>query len=187
MLTEILAILGSGPIGAIIGGGLAYLNRKTDLEKQRLDHAHEQARWGHDAAMRGLDLEQTRAEAAGRREVAIIEGEATAEAARLAAVAQAQASDRVGADELAAAGRFGRWLLVLVVFVQRIIRPLLTAALVGVALWLNIELLMLIRGETWAALPVGSRRDIALQALAWTTAQASACIQYWMVARGTGR
>lgn len=183
----VMAVLGSGPIGALIGGVLGYYNRKTDLELKRLDLEQEKARWGHEVNLRQMDLEQVKAEAAGKREVAQIEGEATAEAARMNAVAAAQAADRVNVDVFKAAGKWGRGVLVLVSALQSLVRPVLTVLLVGTALWLNVELLMLLRGKTWAALSAIEQRDLALEALRWTLTQATVCVSYWMVSRGTGK
>ena len=187
MIAEWLTFLGSGPVGAIIGGGLAIWNRRADLQAKLADQKHEQAKWGHEAALRQADLEQVKAEAAGRREVAQIEADASAEAARLQAVAQAQAADRVGADTLREAGPVGRALLVCSMFLQTLVRPVLTTALVGVALWMGMELLWLLRAKTWGAITPAEQRELALQALSWVMAQASACVQYWMVSRGTGK
>jgi hypothetical protein len=187
MITEILALLGSGPVGALIGGVLGYYNRKTDLAIKQLDHEQERAKWGHEVSLRGMDLEQVKAESAGKREVAQIEGEASAETARMEAIARAQASDRVSADTLKAAGKWGRFLLVTGQFIQTLVRPLLTSALVGVALWIGLELLWLLRAKTWGTIAPTEQKEMALQALSWVMAQASACIQYWMVSRGTGK
>lgn len=187
MISEILVLLGSGPVGALIGGVLGYYNRKTDLELKRIDMEQERSKWSHEVTLRQADLEQVKAEAAGRREVAQIEGEASAETARMEAVARAQASDRVTAAELKAAGKWGRALLVTGTFLQVMVRPVLTTALVGVALWMGLELLWMLRAKTWGTLAPTEQKELALQALSWVMAQASACIQYWMVSRGTGK
>lgn len=187
-MTEIImAILGSGPIGALVGGVLGYFNRKIDLQAKQIDAQLERDRWTHDAAMRQVDLEQTKAEADGMRAVKQIEADGMVEAARMAAIAQAQASDRPSADVFREAGSWGRGVLVLVTALQSVVRPLLTMLLIGTALWLNIELLMLLRGQTWARLDALEQRDLALEALRWTTTQASVVVGYWFVSRGTGK
>lgn len=183
----ILALLGSGPVGALIGGVLGYFNRKNDIELKRMDIDLEKGRWTHQAAMRMADLEQVKAEAAGKREVAQVEGEASAEVARMEAVARAQAVDRATADQMKAAGKWGRALLVFGNFVQTLVRPMLTTALVGVALWMGLELLWMLRAKTWNVITPTEQKELAFQALSWVMAQASACIQYWMVSRGTGK
>lgn len=187
MMEVVSAILGSGPIGALVGGLLGYFNRRIDLEAKRIDVQLERDRWAHQAAMRQVDLEQTKAEADGMRAVKQIEADGLAEAARLQAIAQAQAADRVPADVFREAGGWGRGVLVLVTALQSIIRPLLTVALIGTALWLNLELLMLLRGQTWARLEPLQQRDLALEALRWTMAQGSMAASYWFVSRGTGK
>lgn len=187
MITEIIALLSSGPIGALIGGGLAIWQKRNDLEAKRIDNAHERDRWTHELGLREWDLKQVQAEAAGRREVAVIEGESRAEVARQEAIARAQASDRITADELRAAGKWGRGFLAATLIIQRLVRPLLTVALVSTALWLNVELLLLIRGKTWTGLQPQQQLELGMQALAWATGQASAVVQYWFVSRGTGK
>ena len=187
MIDMVLAVLGSGPIGALVGGVLGYFNRKIDLEAKRIDVQLERDRWTHEAAMRQVDLEQTKAEADGMRAVKQIEADGIVEAARMQAIAQAQAADRPSADVFREAGSWGRGVLVLVTALQSVIRPLLTVALIGAALWLNLELLMLLRGQTWAKLQSLEQRDLALEALRWTMAQASMAASYWFVSRGTGK
>jgi hypothetical protein len=69
------------------------------------------------------------------------------------AIARAQASDRVSADQMREAGPWGRFLLVTGLFIQTLVRPVLTTALVGVALWMGIELLWMLRAKTWVSIP----------------------------------
>jgi hypothetical protein len=187
MMEVIGAILGSGPIGALVGGVLGYFNRKIDLQAKQIDAQLERDRWAHQAAMRQVDLEQTKAESDGMRAVKQIEADGMVEAARMQAIAQAQAADRPSADVFAQAGGWGRGVLVFVTALQSVIRPLLTVALIGAALWLNLELLMLLRGQTWVKLAPTEQRDLALEALRWTMAQASMAASYWFVSRGTGK
>ena len=112
MLSALLTLLGSSAFGSLIGGAFAFLNRKADMESKRLDLAHEQARWTHELAVKDKQLAIAQAEAKGALDVAIAEGDARVEAARMAAIAQAQQADKVTAEELKAAGGM-RWLLVL--------------------------------------------------------------------------
>lgn len=186
-MIEILSILGSAPFGALIGGLLGIWNRKVDVENMRLDQEHERGRWTHEAMLRDKDLQQANIEAAGRRDVALQEKEGTIEVARMEAIARAQAADRVDPQLFKASGKFGKFFLVLLTFFQGIIRPLLTVALVGTALWINLELILLLRGKTWGTLDAKLQLEISMLAINWTTGQASACIQYWMVSRGTGK
>lgn len=185
-MIDILALLASGPVGTLIGGVLGYLNRKHDLEAKRIDVELEKGRWGHQLALRAADLQQVQAEAAGRKDVAVVEGEASAERARLEAIAKAQAVDRINPDQMRAAGSW-RFLLVWATFAQSIVRPMLTTALVGVALWIGLELLWLVRAKSWSSMPLPDQKELAMQALGWVFTQASASVQYWMVSRGTGK
>ena len=179
---DILSILGSGAVGSIIGGVFAYLNRKEAREVKRLENEHEQKRWAHNLQEREADLKIVQAEAAGRFEVAQVESDGMIESARFVAMAEANKADNVGADEIAAAGRLG-FLFVLVSAFAKTVRPLMTVALVGAALyvnWLLIERL----ATGWTLLGASEQYSSSMQAFAWVTAQASVVISYWFVARG---
>lgn len=183
MIAAILSLLGSSAVGTILGGIFAFLNKKADLETRRLELLHEVDKWNHDLALRDKDLEYARAEAEGRKDVAIIETDGASEVARLQAIATAQLADRITADEIKAAGGWG-WLLVSVSAVNKTVRPVLTAILAGTAIWVNLVLIAKL-GDTWATYTAAQQYDAAMQAFAWITGQAGAVIGYWFVARGS--
>lgn len=185
MIAAILSLLGSSAVGSILGGLFAFLNRKADMETKRMDLEHERNRWTHDLAVKDKDLEYARAEAAGRKDVAIIEGEATIESARFEAIAASQAADRVTADELKAAGKM-RWLLVLGIAMNRWIRPLATIILAGAAIYINLLFVGKLV-EVWPTLDAAKQYDAAMQAFAWITGQAGAVLGYWFVSRGSSK
>jgi hypothetical protein len=185
MLTALLSILGSSAVGSILGSIFAILNRKADIEAKKLDLAHEAARWAHDLVVKDKDIEYARIEAAGRKDVAVIEGDATVEAARMTAIAAAQANDAVKAEELKAAGKW-KGLLVIASTFNKLIRPVATIILVGAALRINFELIDRLN-SMWPALSPLQQLDTFTQALVWTTGQASMVLSYWFVARGSSR
>lgn len=185
MISAILSLLGSSAVGSILGGIFAFLNRKADLQVKQMELAHETARWAHDLAVKDKDLEFAKAEAAGRKDVAIVEGEATIEAARFTAIAAANQADRVTADDLNAAGRW-RWMLVAAATFNRLIRPAATVILTTVALYLN-GLLIGKLIDTWPGLTQAQQYDAAMQAFAWITGQAGAALGYWFVSRGSSK
>lgn len=185
MITAILSLLGSSAFGSVIGGIFAFLNKKTDVDMKKLDLAHEQARWGHDALMRDKDLEYAKVEAVGRKDVAIVEGEASIETARMVAIGQAHEADRLDAEVLKQAGKWKGW-LVLGGAARAWIRPVLTVVLAGAAIYLNGVLIGRLT-DGWAAMTSAQQYDAGMQAFAWITGQASAALGYWFVSRGTGK
>jgi hypothetical protein len=185
MLSAILSIFGSSAFGSVLGGLFAWLNRKTDMEAKRMDLAQEQARWTHDLAVKDKDIEYAKAEAAARKDVAIVEGEATVEAARMAAIAASQTADKVTAEELQAAGGW-RWLLVLASTFNKLIRPVATVILTCFAVYINLMLIQELVA-VWPKLPQDKQFDAAMQAFAWITGQAAAALGYWFVARGSSK
>lgn len=182
MISALLALLGSSTIGSLVGGIFAFLNRKADIDAKRLDLAHEVNRWTHEAVLRDKDLEIARQEAQGRKDVAIIEGDSTVEAARMVAIGAAQAADKISAAEIKAAGAWG-WLLVLASALRSFIRPIITVVLVSAAVCLNWVLIGKLT-DSWADLSPAQQYDAAMQAFAWITGQASAVLAYWFVSRG---
>lgn len=176
MISAILALLGSSAVGSIIGGVFAFLNRKADIEVKRLDH-------GHELELRRADMELAKLEADGRLQVAMVEADGMAESARMAAIGQAHTADMLDAGTLKAAGKTGGLLLVLTDVFRRLIRPGITVALVGAALYLNWVLIERL-GDSWAMLQPDQQFDAAMQAFAWITGQASAVLGYWFVSRG---
>lgn len=183
MISAILSILGSSAFGSLIGGVFAFLNRKSDLEAKKLDLDHERGRWAHELVVRDKDIEFAKVEAAARKDVAVVEGEASMNVARFAAIAAAQAADRVNADEIKAAGKLG-WLLVVTSAALRLVRPVATVILAGAALYINILLVNKLVAA-WPSLTPAQQLDSAMQAFAWVTGQASAALGYWFVARGS--
>jgi len=185
-LSALFAFLGSSGFGSILGGIMGYFNRKVDLEQRRLDLDHERDKWAHDLALRQADLEQVKAEAAGRREVAVVEGEASVEAARMAALAASYEADKLDPDAVKGAGWWG-WTLVLSDAFRRFIRPGTTVALLAGTMYVNWLLIDKLTGPTWATLSVDQRHDLGLQAIAWLGAQTAAALSYWFVSRGSSK
>lgn len=185
MIAAILSLLGSSAVGSLIGGVFAFLNRKTDVQVKQIELAHEKDKWAHELAVRESDLLIAREEAQGRKEVAIIDGDATVDAARMNAIAKAQAADKVTAEEIKSAGWWG-WTLVLASVFNKLIRPTLTVALACAALyinWLVIDMLV----KNWPNMSQAQQYDAGMQAFAWVTAQASMAFGYWFVSRGSGK
>jgi hypothetical protein len=185
MISSIIALLGSSAFGSIIGGVFALLNRKADVDTKKLELEHERARWSHDGLMRDKDLEIARAEAQGRKEVAIIEGEASIDSARMEAIGQIAGAERVTAEDIKAAGKFG-FLLVFASVFNRLIRPVLTVLLAFAALWLNWVMISHMT-DGWSTMTASQQYEAGMQAFAWVTAQASTAFAYWFVSRGSGK
>lgn len=185
MISAILAVLGSSAFGSVIGGVFGVLNKRNDLEVKKLDLNQEQARWGHDLAMRDKDLAMLSAEAAAKKDVAIVEADGSIETARMVAIGQSHAADALNAEELRAAGNW-RGVLVGINGLNRIVRPALTLIVCGAALYLN-WLLLSALVQTWPELDKGQRFELGTQAFAWLTGQASAVLGYWFVSRGSSR
>lgn len=185
MIAALLSLLGSSAVGSIIGGIFAFLNKKSDLEVKKLDLEQERFRWSHDLELRDKDIALAQAEATGRKEVAIIEGDAQIDTARMNAIAVAQQGDKTSADEIKAAGKLG-WLLVIASVFNKLIRPVATVILTYAAIHLN-WLLIAQLTDNWAHLTPDQQFDSAMQAFAWVTGQGSAVIGYWFVSRGSGK
>lgn len=185
MITAILSLFGSSAFGSIIGGLMAFLNKKSDIDVKRIDLEHEKSRWAHDLLVRDKDLEYAKVEASGRKDVAIIEGDSSMEAARFAAIAQSHTADVISADELKAAGK-NRWMLVLGSAMRSWIRPVLTIVLSTAAIYLNFMLIEKLT-DVWPTLDKTQQYEMGMQAFAWVTGQAAACISYWFVSRGSSK
>lgn len=186
MLTLLLTFLGSSGFGSILGGVMGWLNRRVDLDAKRIDLEHEKDRWGHELELRRADLEQVKAEAAGRREVAVVEGDASVEAARMAALAASFQADRLDGAEIQQAGRLG-WLLVLSDALRRLIRPVATVLLLGSTLYINWLIIGRWTNGDWASITPAERYTLMLQTLSWGSAQASSVLSYWFVSRGSSK
>lgn len=183
MIAAILSLLGSSAVGSLLGGVFALLNRKADVEAKRLDLEHERNKWVHESALRDKDIALAQAEAQGRKDVAVIEGDAAVEAARMAAIGLSHQADKLDAGALKAAGKWG-FLLVWGEAMRGFIRPLITIVLVGAAVYLNWLLIGRLT-DGWEAFTPAQRYDASMQAFAWITGQASAVLGYWFVSRGT--
>lgn len=183
MIASLLALLGSSAVGSLIGGVFAFLNRKTDIEVKRIELSHEVQRWGHELAVRESDLLIAREEAKAKLDVAIVEADGAIESARMTAIAQVQVADKVSAEEMKMAGKW-KFLLVWATVFNKLIRPGLTVALAGAALYLN-WLVIARLVETWPTMASPQQFEIGMQSFAWVTAQASMAFGYWFVSRGT--
>ena len=178
MMEFILALLGSSAVGTLLGGALALFNRRADMKAKELDFAQDRARWVHDLALRGKDIELAQLEARARLDVAIVEGDAQVESARMGAIAATEAADSTSAEELRAAGRW-RWALVLASAYRKSMRSILTTLVGGAAVWVNLSLAREFQAGSAALDP-----ELLHQALSWVSAQASMMFAYWFVARG---
>jgi hypothetical protein len=185
MIAALLSLLGSSAIGSLIGGVFAFLNRKTDIQAKQIELAHEKDKWEHDLRVRESDLAIAKAEAQSRLDVAVVEGNATVDAARMSAIAQVQMAEKVTAEEIKAAGWWG-WLLVWASAFNKLVRPVLTIALAAAALYINWLVIEKLTGG-WLALSADRQYEAGMQAFAWVTAQASMAFGYWFVSRGTSR
>lgn len=186
MITAILGILGSSAFGSLLGGLFAILNRKSDLAAKALDLEHEAKKWAHELVLRDKDAEVARAEALGRKDVAMAEAEGRIESARFEAIAAAQAADTLNADELKAAGKW-RGLLVWADAFRRFIRPAATICLLSTALWLSLLLIGMLQDDGWKALAPDQKIDLGKMALNWVYCQAGAALGYWFVSRGQSK
>lgn len=187
MLELLSMLLGSSALGTLIGGVFAYLNRKSDIEAKKVEREQAKDKFEYDIKLRDKDIEQVKAEAQGRREVAVVEGEASVESARLAAIAASYKADELNPDALKEAG-WWKWLLVLGAAFRTWIRPLATVALTSMALYISWFLLeRLLAPGTWEAIPAKERLALAYAALNWVFAQAGSALGYWFVSRGGGK
>lgn len=178
MITAILSILGSSAFGTILGGIFAILNKRTDIELKKLDYSHE-------LSLRDKDLDIARAEAQGHKDVAIIEGESAVDVARMNGIAVANQADNVSADEIKAAGKLG-WLYVIAAVFNKLIRPVSTVLFTTTALYLNWVIIEHMT-QNWEQYTEAQQYDIAMQAFAWITGQASAILGYWFFSRGKSK
>lgn len=185
MIAGLLSILGSSAVGSLLGGIFALFNRKADMSMKQLELTHETAKWAHELAVKDKDLAYAREEAAGKREVAIIETDGAIESERMKALAISHEADKTSADELKAAGKLA-WVLVIVSALTKAIRPITTIFLAGTAIYINLLLVSKLTGN-WETLSPSQQYDAALQAFSWLTGQAAAVIGYWFVARGSSK
>jgi hypothetical protein len=185
MIASLIALLGSSAVGSLIGGIFAFLNRRTDIAVKEIELAHEKDKWANDLLVRQSDLEIAREEAKGKLDVAVAEGDAAYDTARMAAVAEVQKAEQITADEIKAAGTLG-WLFVLASVFNKLIRPVLTVLLAGAALYLNWMVINMMVSD-WPSMTIAQRFEAGMQAFAWVTAQASTAFSYWFVSRGSSK
>jgi hypothetical protein len=171
MISAILSILGSSFMGTLLGGAFAFLNKKQET-------ALELAKLTHELNLRDKDIALATAEAQGRAAVAFEQ----AEGARFAAIGQSHAADATSGEQLKEAG-FWRFLLVWAETYRKLMRPLITTALLGAALWANYIVFTYLE-SAWPTIGATGQLDLVLQAFGWVSGQASACVAYWMVSRG---
>lgn len=186
MISAILALFGSPVLGGLLGGVLAWFNRKMDLEAKRIELAHEKDRWAHELAVHQVEIEQIKAEAAGRKEVAIVEGESSIETARMNALKASFEADKLSGEDLAQAG-WWKFLLVWADAFRRFIRPVATVVLLGFAIYVNVVVLDHFMTAGWKDLSPTQRMELAMQAFAWLTGQAAMVLSYWFVSRGPSK
>lgn len=186
----VLEFLGSSVFGTALGGLFAWLNKRNELEAKRLDHAHAEKQWAAQreerVAMRAVDLQITQAEAQGAKDVAVAEGDARIEAARMGALAAAQAADKVTAEELQAAGGW-RGFLVLAATLNKLIRPVATITLTYYAVRLSMVLTERMTGADWGVFSQQQKLDAGMEGYRWLTVQASAALGYWFMNRSSGK
>lgn len=174
MIAGLLSLLTSSGLGVILGHLFGWLNRREDARLKAAELDHETKRWTHELALRDKDRELLQAEWAARAQVASIEVEGTIAQAEAQSLAAAHAADKA---------TYGN---PLIDGVRGLVRPFLTACLVGVALYVNFVLLDLLR-TAWPTLTPADRLKLALLALEWLFFQAGACIGFWFGSRGQPR
>jgi hypothetical protein len=169
MLTAILSFLGGPVIGSVIGAATAYFNRRLDIELKK--HEMEQRRLDreHEIALRRADIDLAREEAKGKAEVAIIEGNFTAETERQRTLAAMHTADAQGPND---------W----VDKFRRSVRPVLSYALTAGAITLNAILAWLF-WSVWDTLDRDTQNRVLLVGVEWIFTQASIVISYWFASR----
>lgn len=188
MLTAIFgglaAIFGSGGFGTLIGGATGLFNKWLDQRNRQMEMTHEQARWAHDLLVKDKDIEYAKAEAAGRRDVAIVEGTATIEAEAYKAMASAYASDRVSDAAWEGTRGWQRGVLVMLEALNKSVRPIVTYAFLVSVLYMNWRVVHYL-GDHWMLFDAVQKTTIAQQVIGWTLLQAGAAFGYWFVMRPT--
>lgn len=185
MISAILSILGSSTFGSLLGGVFAFLNRKNDLEIQKLLLAQEIQKLEFSLKEKAADLEIMKAEAEFKFKIVATQTDSEMEKARFDAIARISASEIVSADTLKEAGSF-KFLYVLSDFLNRIIRPVATILLTGAAIWVNFVFISRLH-DAWASYTQAQQYDAAMQAFSWITGQSGAILAYWFVSRGVSK
>jgi predicted DNA binding protein len=183
MFAGLIALLGSSAFGSIIGGAFAWLNKKNDLQIKAMEIEQENKRLAHELASKRLDMELIQAEAKGKAEVAVIEGNTSIETARMAAIAEAQKADALSSGVVKEAG-WWKWVLIIPEGLRRLVRPVLTILLTTGALMITNSIMMKLENG-WSDFTPTQRYELVIQAISWVMAQASAAISYWFVSRGS--
>ena len=172
--TGLVSLLSSSAVGVLFGHLFGWLNRREDARQKRFELEHMERGWAHELLLRDKDREMLQAEIAGRAQVASIEVEGEIAKADAGALAAAHAADRASYGNKIVDG------------IRGLVRPVLTAVLVGMALYVNYVLLMLLR-EAWPTLNPEDRLNLTLIALEWLFFQAGAAIGFWFGSRGQPR
>jgi predicted DNA binding protein len=145
--------------------------------------SQEDKRLAHELESKRLDMQMIQEEAKGKAEVAVIEGNASVESARMAAIAEAQKADALGAETIKEAG-WWKWALIIPEGLRRLVRPALTILLTTGSLMITNSIMMKLENG-WTDFTPAQRYDLVIQAMSWVMAQASAAISYWFVSRGS--
>jgi hypothetical protein len=119
LFTSILSGGATGLLGVVLQRFFDHQNKKLDLEKQRIDNAHEER-------LRDLDMQMLDKEWAHKAEVAKIETEGASDVAASNAFAASFAMEPKRYSEGAPVTPFGAFILVMLDFIRGIVRPGLT-------------------------------------------------------------
>lgn len=185
MFTALMALLGSSPVGAIIGGLFAFLNKKNDLETRRMELEQESKRWQFELDSKEKDMALAKMEADGRKDVAIVEGDARIEQARAESIASINESERLDAATLTASGNgFMRFLLVFAYTFSKLVRPTVTLFFMVSVVSVNTMVVGKLM-EIWPTLDEARQIEITMYCVSWIFGQAATVISYWFVARGS--
>jgi hypothetical protein len=182
MITALFAWLGSSVFGSIIGGALGLANRWFDAKNKAIDMAFEREKLEHELKKKAADLEIIRAEAEGKKEVSIVEGDSLIESERMKAIGESHKADALDPQLLAAAGKMG-WLFVMVEAFRKFIRPGITSLLSIASLVISYYVL-----NEWLKLSdtvaIKDKTKLAFILVEWVVGQTSMVISYWFVGRG---
>lgn len=184
MIEFFMTLLGSSGFGAIIGSATGLAKIFMEQRNKKMDQDHEKDRWKHELEAKAKDIEYAQAEAQGRKDVAIVEGQSMIESAAYGAMAKAYEQDKLSSEawDVAKSSKFARVVFVVIEAAQKLVRPVLTYALTGTALYMNFWLIKYVN-QMWPMLLPDQRFDMVMKVFAWTLFQASTVIGYWFVNR----